>query len=112
MVATLDILAEPGRLNFDDPTVQETEWHQKMAEKIELREKYLRFLRAVKTSRVNLYNFAEDTFLKVRHLTEIMSYAGVIGREKQIIPFSRVKPLQVGAVYFNIYHTARKACND
>jgi len=111
MIAGLDKIAESGSLNFDNPTVEETTMHQRMAEQIELKQKYSEFLQAVEQSGIDVNQVCDDIPIKIGHLKEIMEYSGLTGRGNRIIPFRDIKDSRIGAAYLHTYDAAKKACD-
>jgi len=111
-------------LNFDDPSVEETEMHQRMAEEIELDElyqdysreemhaKYSLFLISVRQSGINVENIFANIPTKIRHLKEIMGYTGLTGRKNRMVSFRDAKASRIGRAYLKTYNIARKICND
>lgn len=110
-------------LNFDDPTVEETEMHQRMAEEIEINqryaeysenemiEKYREFLQAVRESGINVEDPFKNTITKTRHLKEIMKYDVLYGKGKPV-RLKDAKASRIGKAYLKTYNQARKALDD
>jgi len=110
-------------LNFDDPTLEETEMHQRMAEEIQLEElysgniksknykKYERFLGAVTSSGINVEDIFADIQIKKRHLREIMGYKALIGKDNVPVPLDNAKDSRIGKVYLHHYNLARRLHN-
>ena len=122
---------EKINLNFDDPTVQETEMHQKMAEEIELSqslnksygleisarvkrintknpERYDRLLVASKKAGIMVEKIGADSGRKANLLINIMGYSFLKGPKNERILTSSAKPERIGNVYKNCIETAKK----
>ncbi|MDD5192152.1 MAG: hypothetical protein PHH54_00755 [Candidatus Nanoarchaeia archaeon] len=107
-------------LNFDNPTAEETERHQRMAENIEFEQKcedylngerirkYTDFLKAVKQSGINVENILSDIPAKMRHLRDIMGYEVLIGKNNKPVPLDDAKSSRIGKAYLHTYNQARR----
>lgn len=112
-------------LNFDDPTPEETERQQEMAEWIELLErygplidsepvdpKYQRFIAATESSQINVERIFEDIPTKKRIIREVMGYTALTGRENKAVRLEEAKDARIGKVYLDIYNRARRLTNQ
>tara|TARA_B100001971_G_C17858779_1_gene367249 strand:+ start:224 stop:580 length:357 start_codon:yes stop_codon:yes gene_type:complete len=108
-------------VNLDDPTPEETEIHQEMAHALLLdkvcddyaeaktQRTYSKFLKAAKSSGVNVERIHEGISVKARHLREIMGYKGLTGQNNISVPLRNAKHARIGNVYLRVYNEARKS---
>ena len=109
------------RLNFDDPTLEETEQHQKMAEEIEFQQRcseqlnyykkirYNKFIKAVALDGVRVEDMYFDIEIKKRHLREIMGYKVLIGNKGRPVLLNNAKHARISQAYLKTYNTAKRA---
>jgi len=118
------IKLEQLSLNFDDPTAEETEEHQRMAEEIEfghrcesyiadqIRSRYNEFIESVNYSGINVENVFANIPTKIKIFRDVLGYRGLIGKKGKFIPFKDAKTSRIGRAFLRTYNIARKTCND
>ena len=112
---------------FSDPTIQDTERHQKMAEEIEISQlygseisvrikrlktkgpgRYDRLLIASKKAGIKVEEIGADSGRKANLLINIMDYSFLKGPKNERILTSSATPERVGNVYKRCIETAKK----
>ena len=110
-----------GESNFDNPTPEETAEQQRRAEdilldqicddyaKVDMQRKYADFLKAVKSSGVNVERIFDNISIKKRHLRDIMGYEVLIGKDGEPVLLDNAKHARIGKAYLDLYNRARKS---
>ena len=111
-----------NNLNLDNPTLEETEEQQRMADEIYYNNlykdyfkpntedpRYRKFLIAAENSGINVENIFGNISTKKEHLIKIMGYNVLRGKKnKPIRVKDGCKDSRIGIVYLNIYNRARR----
>ena len=113
-------------LNFDDPTVDETEEQQRSAEDLEIMqvyaheiekssrranlehpERYDRLLEAARSAGINVDNIRADTGKKRYHIIHVLGYPSLNAKDGEKVTTMSAKPTRIGELYRDYIKTAK-----